>query len=284
LPSQPIEISWPGIELATDGPYHVRDVSGWDGVEGRIDVVARANAHGSFDAPAWSESRTITVEGYCQLPEERDQLFVDMGRSMVLTGDAATSPLAIWFAGRTLTANARLRRWAPVNFGNWGVGNFGWIAEWWAADPFRYGETVSAMTGLPEDSGGLVFPLFDSTPGLDFGDLGSPGRITLDNPGSAPAYPVYTVTGPVPSGFELRHVETGRRLRWGSSVPSGSVITLDCRTATASFDDSPGWDGALTKRQWHTIPAGGSATVQFLGLGSYDAASQLTASWAPTYW
>jgi hypothetical protein len=62
------------------------------------------------------------------------------------------------------------------------------------------------------------------------------------------------------------------------------VVTLDCRTAQASFDDSNGWDGQLTKRQWHTIPAGGSATIQFLGLGSYDVAAELTATWQPTYW
>lgn len=278
-----IDVVWGDVTLAHEGPYRVADISGWDDLPpSRVDDVARANQHGSFDAPVWSAARTVTVEGYTISPEDRDQLFVDLGRSLTLGGDDDPGQLAVTFSGRTLTANARLTR-SSRTLKLWGPGHFGWIAEWWAPDSFRYGSTVTGTTGLPEDTGGLIFPLFDAG-FLDFGDLGSPGRITMDNPGTAPAYPVYTVTGPVPSGFELRLVETGQRLRWASAVPTGSVITLDCRTGTASYDDSPGWDGQLTKRQWHTIPRDGTATVQFLGLGSYDAAASLTATWAPTFW
>jgi hypothetical protein len=286
LASDTIDVVWnagASVTLAHEGPYRVADISGWDDLPpSRVDDVARANQHGSFDAPVWSSARTVTVEGYCIDPDLRDQLLIDLGRTLILGGDDDPGELAVTFAGRTLTANARLTR-SSRTLKLWGPGHFGWIAEWWAADPFRYGSSVTGTTGLPEDTGGLEFPLF-ADGFLDFGDLGAPGRITMDNPGSAPAYPVYTVTGPVPAGFELRHVETGRRLRWGSAVPTGSEITLDCRTATASFDDSPGWDGELTKRQWHVVPASGTATVQFLGLGSYDAAASLTASWAPTFW
>jgi hypothetical protein len=283
LGADTIDVVWGAVTLAHEGPYRVADISGWEDLPGaRVDDVARANSHGSFDAPVWSSARTVTVEGYTIDSDARDQLLLDLASGMTLGGDDDPGQLAVTFSGRTLTANARLTR-SSRTLKLWGVGHFGWIAEWWCADPFRYGSAVTGTTGLPEDTGGLEFPLF-ADGFLDFGDLGAPGRITMDNPGTAPAYPVYTVTGPVPAGFELRHVESGRRLRWGSAVPTGSEITLDCRTATASFDDSPGWDGELTKRQWHTIPAGGTATVQFLGLGSYDAAAQLTASWAPTYW
>lgn len=279
-----IDVQWGSVLLSHEGPYRVADITGWEDLPGgRVDDVARANRHGSFDAPVWSAARVVTVEGYCIDPEGRDQLLQDLARGLTLGGDADPGRLEVTFSGRTLAVNARLTR-SSRTLKLWGVGHFGWIAEWWASDPFRYGETATATTGLPVDTGGLIFPLFDGTTGLDFGDLGSPGRVTLDNAGTAPAYPVYAVTGPVPAGFELKHVETGRRLRWGSAVPAGSTVTLDCRTATASFDDSPGWDRELTKRQWHEIPAGGSATVQLLGLGSYDAAASLTASWAPTYW
>jgi hypothetical protein len=280
-----IDVTWRGLTLSHEGPYRVADITGWEGTPpARVDDVARPNAHGSFDAPAWSGPRTVVVEGYCISPEERSALLGELGRSMALEGDEDARDLVVAFAGRTLTAHARLTRYGTT-LKLWGVGHFGWQAEWWCGDPFRYGAESTLSTTLPEDVGALEFPLFDGTGLLEFGGtLGTTGRLTLTNPGSAPSWPALEAMGPLPSGFEVVEVASGKRLRWPRDVATGSVISLDSRTGSVSIDGTPGYEGYLTRRQWWSVPAGGESTVQFVALGSPDPTALLTATWSATYW
>src|SRR3954451_13083051 len=100
-----IDVVWGDVTLSHEGPYRVADISGWDDLPpSRVDDVGRSNRHGSFDAPVWSAARTVTVEGYCIAPEQRDQLLIDLGRGMVLGGDADPGRLEVTFSGRTLAA------------------------------------------------------------------------------------------------------------------------------------------------------------------------------------
>jgi hypothetical protein len=284
VPSDVISVSWRTVELTHEGPYRVADITGWEGTpSARVDDVARSNGHGSFDAPAWSGSRSVVVEGYCISPEERSQLLADLGSAMAIEGGEDARDLAVAFAGRTLTAQARLVRYGTT-LRLWGVGHFGWQAEWWCPDPYRYGTTATLMTGLPEDVGGMEFPLADGG-NIEFGGvLGTSGRITVANPGSAPVWPTYTATGPLPAGFELVAVESGRRLRWPRAVVAGSQVRIDSRHGAVAIDGSPGYEGYLSMRQWWSVPPGSDVTVQFVGLGTYDAAASLSVEWAPAYW
>lgn len=276
-----IDIEWNGVVLNNEGPYLVEMITGWEGLPSpRISNVARPNGHGSFKAPIWSDSRTVVAEGHCNTPELRDQLLADLGRAMVFTG--AEDALTVTFAGRTMFATAQVSRYAPT-LRDWGPGCFGWQIEWWAPDPFRYGPAVQVVTGLPEDTGGMEFPLFVGGT-MGFGDLGSPGRVTLPNDGTAPAWPVFTVEGPVPTGFELREVDTGHRIRWAGSIPAGAVVVIDTRTGATSYDGAPGYEGNLVRRQWQAVPAGGSSTWQFIGLGAHDPDAELRALIRSTYW
>ena len=279
-----IDITWNGVTLSHEGPYRVADLTGWEDLPGgRIDAVARPNRHGAFDAPIWAEARTVSVDGYCIDPDARDTLLQDLAAAAVYTGDAVAGTLSVTFAGRTLTASARLARSAR-SLKYWGVGHFGFAIDWWCPDPFRYGEQATGSTGLPDDSSGLVFPLFDGTSLLTFGAVGSLGRITMTNPGTADCYPQFDVLGPLDTGFELLDVGSGRRLRYEGVIPTGVHVVLDSRTGTASYDGVPGYDGHLTVRQWWTIPAAGSSVVQLSTLGSSDPAVTLSATWKPTYW
>jgi hypothetical protein len=276
-----IDVAWSGVTLSNEGPYIVEMLTGWEGLPSpRVTDVARPNAHGSFKARIRAASRTVVAEGHCNTQESRDQLLHDLGRSLVFTEDE--DDLTITFAGRTLTAHAQVSRYGPT-LRDWGVGCFGWQVEWWAPDPFRYGPVSTATAGLPEDTGGMEFPLFDGGT-MDFGTLGSPGQVTLHNTGSAPAWPTFTVEGPVPTGFEIRETTTGARIRWGGSIPSGTVVVLDSGTGAATYDGARGYEGHLVRRQWAPVPAGGSATWAFIGLGAHDPDASLTASIRATYW
>jgi hypothetical protein len=272
------------ITLAHEGPYRVADITGWeDSPGGRVDDQARANAHGSHDAPVYATARTVTVEGYCISVEDRATLITALRRAVKLGGANPPGTLTVTFADRTLTATGRVAR-ASNSLRNWGVGHFGWVGDWWCPDPLRYDTTRTASTALPSDAGGMAFPLFDTSGVLDFGGLSVPGNLTLDNPGDADTWPTLTVTGPMPGGFELVELATGRRLRWESDVPSGVAITLTTKTGAVAYDGVPGYDGQLTARQWWPIPAGETRTVQITPLGAPDPAARLAASWAPAYW
>jgi len=285
-----IDITWTDpaggtILLSHEGPYRVASITGWEDIPtGRIDEVPRANAHGSHDAPVWASARNPVVEGYCVSDADRNSLLAGLASGGIRPGgDASTGTLTVTFAGRTLSANARLLR-AGTTLRNWGVGHFGWQIEWWAADPLRYDTTRTATTAPPTDAGGMVFPLFDSTSLLGFGGLSTPGLLVLDNPGTADTWPVFTVTGPLIGGFELVELTTGRRIRFERDVPDGVPVVLTTKTAAVTYDGVPGYDGELTAADWWPVPAASTRTVQLNPLGTPDPTATLAAAWAPAYW
>jgi hypothetical protein len=278
-----ITVEWGGL-LFDDDAYRISNLTGWEGIPPvRINDVERPNAHGSFDTPGWSGARTVVLEGYCISSEARDQLLRDIGTVSVPSGNDSPGRLKVTFAGRTLSADARVTGYDPT-LRNWGVGHFGWQIQWRCADPFRYGVLLEGETKLPSDNGGLAFPLFDGSGNLEFGAVGVPGRVLIGNAGSAPAWPIFYVFGPMPGGFELVDVSTGKRLRWPSTVPDEGVVRLDSRTGTASVGGVPGYDANLTRRQWFPAPPGQNSSVQFVALGAPDPSARLVAQWAATYW
>lgn len=132
----------------------------------------------------------------------------------------------------------------------------------WESTDVQLFPTSSSSGGLSYgDKGlGLVYP-------LSYGaDAGSPQSVALlRNRGSAMAYPVVTVTGPMPDGVLLVGSD-GRALQWSGSV--GHVpLVLDCRTQTASMG---GVDVSrlLTRRGFPSILPMGSLSVQLMSPGS----------------
>ena len=283
-------IAWEGLTfygMPGLGAFTFRTLEGWEGLpDARRDDVPRPAAHGSFSSPVYSAPRTVRVTGRCGASDERDTLLATLG-SVFVFGDSRTRPLVITHAGRTLTADAMLTRFAPTPE-VWGAGSFGWAAEWVATDPLRYGDPVALSTGFATPGGGLRTPLFsDGTVGvgrLDFGAPGSSGRLLLSNPGSAAASPQYTVSGPVPTeGFDIVCVDTGERMTFESGISAGSLVVLDSATGRVLLNGDSDRSGYLTVAQWFKIPAGGSRTVAFLSRGATTAAT-MTATVRPPWW
>lgn len=117
---------------------------------------------------------------------------------------------------------------------------------------------------------------------IEFSDPGDEtGTITLVNPGTADAYPTHRVTGPVgAAGFEI--VTSGRTIRYGRGIPSGSVLTVDTGAGTAELD---GMDASrfLVLREWTPVPPGGQVDVRFRPVEGVSSA-QLTTTVRPTWW
>lgn len=440
-------VEWGGLTLG--GPasnYRITGITGWDELPAsRVEDTPRANQHGSFDTPVWSEARTVVVEGYCYDQRARAQLLAELGGVMVYPNDGPSSELAVTFAGRRLTAQARLMAYGPIlEAGPWGGGYFGWQAQWRCADPYRYGQRESAATALPANLGGLAFPLFNPTPdgaalsgnsdfetgvtgwtsasfgastftqsfdqvhhgaasglitpdgestfpavfndastaasvteggfyaasawvyspqGYDdvrirldwrdatdsifdnttpashnvpagvwtrirttgtapagavqggvriimgrapasidflyvdeaavsvpgfalwFGDVGATGRVQLRNDGTAPAWPVFDVTGPLEQGFELVETSMSRRIAYAAAIPEGQTVTVDTAAGTSTLQGGADRSGELTRRNWWSVPPGGSREVLFTpGNGASNPDALLVARITPTYW
>lgn len=131
---------------------------------------------------------------------------------------------------------------------------------WEGVDLLLY-PSGSMQGGLSYGPGwdGLGYP-------LDYG-LSAGGRqcaALLRNAGSSAAYPVVTVTGPMPQGVLLVGSD-GRALQWQGEIGMVPLI-LDCRTQTASMG---GVDVSrrLTRRGFPVVPPGGSLTLQVMSPG-----------------
>lgn len=284
----PAQVTVDGVQLALDdGSVQIvpDTLTGWyDGPDTKTNFTTRPGGHGAFDGQAYRDVRVVTVAGNASA----DSRAAVMLRLHALTGILAEGDLGpITVADPdygTLTAQCRLSAGPVCN--QVGADTWRWQFSVTAPDPRLYATTVTASTGLPAPgSGGLAFSLFGSTGVLDFGSPGNSGQVTLTNPGSADAYPVFTITGPVLGGFTLTDVATGRTITYSDDVPSGStVLIVDSANGTATLNGADR-TGELTTKQWWAVPRnGGSSTVQFNTLGASGQSGSMSASLQPAYW
>lgn len=151
-------------------------------------------------------------------------------------------------------------------------------------DPVKYGPESVQSTGLPSQGGGLEYPLGDPDGALYYGDVGSLGRVTLTNVGTAEVWPVFTVSGLLDQGFEIRCIDSGDVLRYDRVVPAGTTVTVDSRTGAVLIDGVSDGSTYLTRDQFFSVPAGGSCEVQFSAIGTGDSSASLVASVRPGWW
>ena len=130
-------------------------------------------------------------------------------------------------------------------------------------DPLQVPPPVPPTGGL-NFTGGM-----DYTGGLDFGVSGSNSIFTLTNPGTAPMYPVFEVFGPA-NGFEIRRLDTGKRLQQSREVLAGETAILDLRDKT-SYINGQNYRGTMGEASWaQFVLQGGQSLTAFFLPYSYD--------------
>lgn len=140
-----------------------------------------------------------------------------------------------------------------------------------APDPRRYAtNTVTASTGLPVTTGGLVLPLVLP---LSLAATMSSGVLSVTNDGNADALPVFTITGPCPAGATITHRGTGASLRFTEAIGAGHTLTIDTASRTAVLD---GTASRTVIGTWFSYSPG----VNEIGFSasSYDAGALLTST------
>lgn len=278
-----LEIVWKGITLGGTSPYVIQDLTGWDELPGLNDMsVPQVRGHGDHLGDQFSQARTITLSGTILADDSgaRDTLSLALQGAATVRSDLDS--LAITTFNQQLFTDARIVRSTVSAGATYGVGAVPFALQWKCPDPLRYGPLQSAgPVGLPVSGGGLAYPL--AYP-LDYGTAATPGLLSLTNVGTADSSVLFTVTGALPSGFEISSA-SGKRLTYPDPLFSGDVLTLDTATGAVLLGGTADRRASLTVADWMQVPAGGSITVRFSSLGgAFDAAATLTASMRPAYW
>lgn len=89
------------------------------------------------------------------------------------------------------------------------------------------------------------------------------------------------MTGPLPAGFTLTDVGTGRAVSWSGSLSDGEVVVVDFSPAERSVLLS-GSDRThlLSRAQWWEVPPGSSVQAAFTApSGSGTVSWSLSSAW-----
>lgn len=231
------QMEFAGIRLGHGTSVPVARIEGLalPGVRG--EVVEQPNADGAWLGPDWYEARTLRIDCGVKSPGDPaaaarivSQIQEAADDPRVRTVGGAVAPLRIkWPGSPVRVLFGRLRKAEA----SWEKAAFGWVpldVEFTAADPRFYADaeqTVQLRLGWLS-GGGFTAPV-QAPIHVSDGSLSGqnrPGWVT--NNGNIDAYPVLTVFGPCANPV-ITHVETGRRVELGITVPAGEYVRIDTR-------------------------------------------------------
>lgn len=256
----------------------------------KVHAAERPFGMGAYRARSYLAARSDTLQGWCQAPDfpgaaaARDRLlgvFADGGQAVLMKADGlSTRQLTVELG----SAAVKVEPWADAQ-------GFDWQLPLYADDPRWLDTTV--QTAGPVTVGGASTDGLDwnagspggldwnagSPGGLDWGTSGNGGVLTLTNSGTAPTWPVFTITGPLTDPV-FTNPATGDVIAYTGTVDTGQTLVIDTSPFTRSVMLN-GVDrfGFLASAQWIEIPPSGQVTVQFSGTG----AGSVTATWQNAY-
>lgn len=191
----------------------------------------RPSGPGSYRSTAYRQERIYTLAGavWCPSPSIREHtehtisaLCSDPGRLYTLRRRTATydQVIEVELDDEPLVEMVTMER-------------LDWSFQFAAPDPRKHDytwqepvatpPTVPTNTGLDFSGAGLDF----SGAGLDFGDQSVPSTAQVSNHGTAPVYPLFTLTGPLTAPTVV-HVESGRTVAYAADVAPGETIVINC--------------------------------------------------------
>lgn len=266
-----------------DAGFGLADLPGWyDGAPVRDEGRRRPTSNGNFGVDRFHrDARVISVEG-AWTGSSIEEAYEARARIEGIQASGVPSRFEVVDHFGTRWVTARLAS-APQCSAELFSPRFTYAFDVIADDPRKYGEEVVSTTGLPSAGTGYVWPALWPA---DWGSGGDPGRVDLVNAGKVDTHPLLEVSGGLGDGVELVEVVTGSVLRLERVIPLGSTVFFNTRTARVYLDD-PANDisSFLTRREWSgfAVPAAGSRTVQFNGLGLVSGTPLLTARYSPAF-
>lgn len=244
----PLKLDWlylnPEVEDEQGIQWICTDCTGlWDSPEPRVNLAERVITHGAFMGPMYMKERVITIKGrafapdFATLRQAQAQvagLCTDPNETYTLLCESEIGLIAcgVRLDGKTLATPFNV--FTPA---------FEFSIQVVAPDPRKYSNDWNTMsTGLArEGSGtGLDFAVADpassgkkgldfvSDGGLTFGASTLSGAVALDNRGTAPSAPIYTLVGPLSTPV----ISTGSdgaasTMRYNGELAAGETVVID---------------------------------------------------------
>lgn len=284
LVTQDWQLEFDGLLLGAGTPYQLTALIGFLDLGGvRAPMTQRARQHGGYVEAHYAAGATRTAEfNITATSAAAFQPAVATLRAQTYAQDAGTRPLWFQVPGQgLLTGQAQVLNRSIPTVQAFALGLVQKAAvQWYFPDPFWYGPTQTATTGLPSTSGGLVYPL--AYP-LAYGTTAT-GWASCQNIGSEATSPTFTVTGPHDNGFQVTSVEDGLTLQYNGPLGANDTVTINTATGSVVLNGVSDRRNLLTfAGVWPSIPAGATRTYAFSTLGATYPAAQLTVTWAPAY-
>lgn len=268
---------WSGNTVDDDGvEWWVTKENGWSsGPDVRLTLADRPQRDGGFDAASFRSVRVITLEGLAIAPDQDTRERAKDRIGSVLADGSALAELTV--QERTATRRAMVRLSSGTKIVDKGPYSFEFSLQVTAPDPVRQGvEEHTVSCGLPRPGPGVTFPL--AFP-LRFGDPVN-GSLSLTNAGTAPAWPLWTVTGPCNQPV-IRNDSTGQRLAFGLRLLDGDTLKIDVAARTVILGGASRRSALLPRSAWFRLPPGSTA-VSFDALDSTESGT-LTATWRDSW-
>lgn len=150
--------------------------------------------------------------------------------------------------------------------------------EWSCPDGLLYDNAlISGQCGLPNPTSGLHFP---ATFNLTFGSSAG-GSFQMNNTGSYPTAPFFTITGPVAYPI-ISNQTTGEQIKLNIVLSAGDTIAIDCQSGTVSLNGANRNNTVDISTTFFGLTPG-TNTIGFASSDSAAVTSQLTGYALPAY-
>lgn len=274
---------------STDPTMLVNDISGWYGAPAKkTSYTALPFGQGSYYAPAYDASRTITIagtvvsqdparlihqqrilNGLCRDPNTLAQLRVDDAAGALYTGVQRSGELLVTrLHDLALTYSMALTAPDPRLFD---------VNTQSTSTPMAQGGTggVAWNGPSPGSTGTRWNGPAPGVTGTSWGQPSSTGFVTLDNTlGNAYADILFTIVGPV----QLPAVSTATNwIRYNGSLAANDVLTINTGSGAVLLN-GVNRRPLLTQAQFFQIPAGQSIAVRYTA-DVQNSTSYMTATW-----
>lgn len=214
---------------------------GWAGSPApRVVRPARPNSHGTYRGTAFRSERLITLAGAVWCPDVKTREYTELQLAALCSDPGRLYTYRRMTEAYDQTIDVELND-APL-VATQTLRSVKWSFQFAAPDPRKHSTGWQDPVVYPPTGGGsgldYTEPGLDhSTPGLDYGTTQEIADAQVANYGTAPAYPVLTLTGPLDEA-EVAHAESGRSIVYNASIAAGETVTINC-------DDQPqrGWLG-----------------------------------------
>lgn len=258
LPDRFISGTFDGMVFGREDSAALYKVFRWDGWFGspgvRADKTDRLWGHGTFSDRGWRDARLIIIEGNAHFDTEQAAL-EGYNRLMAAGAEGTYHTLTVEDSlFGTLTATVRLANEVVVDWLMPGV--LSYQLQLLSPDPRKYGPAIRESTGVAVAGDGLQWDLFTTGPGLDFGNPGDPGTVTITNPGTADTSQRFTLTGSAPNGFTIRYIPTDAVLQYSTPLALGETLVLNSSDGTAQLNGYADRAAKLTRRDWVRLGKG----------------------------